>query len=160
MASNIAFHLLPMWLQSLVAINSELRLTLFPSFCLLPSEVAVLFYSNLSKRPFLGQDVDLDLLHCTGFNNFNLEHAVLFLCHISNKRSMTDRKIKQSNGCCFGRQQFLTNSIEIFISHENKKWLAAVQNLQSLQVCIYYKMTRHVNQNICLQLLITTMHTT
>ena len=60
--SNIAFHLRPIWLQTLVAINSESRLTSFPSFCAPPSEVAALFYSNLSRRPFLGQVFDLDLL--------------------------------------------------------------------------------------------------
>ena len=71
--SNIAFHLQQIWLQSLVAINSESRLTLFPSFCTPPSEVAVLFYSNLSRCPFLRQVVYLDLLLCTGFDS---EHAV------------------------------------------------------------------------------------
>ena len=68
------------WLQALVAIDSESRLTSFPSFCVPPSDVAVLFDSNLSRRLFLRQVVDLDLLLCTGFN---LKHAVLFLCHIS-----------------------------------------------------------------------------
>ena len=68
------------WLQALVAIDSESRLTSFPSFCVPPSDVAVLFDSNLSGRLFLRQVVDLDLLLCTGFN---LKHAVLFLCHIS-----------------------------------------------------------------------------
>ena len=43
-----------------------------------PSEVDVLFESNLSRRPFHWV-VYLDLLLCTGFN---LEHVVLFLCHI------------------------------------------------------------------------------
>ena len=37
--SNIAFHLLPIWLQTLVAIDSESRLTSFPSFCALPSQL-------------------------------------------------------------------------------------------------------------------------
>ena len=72
--SNIAFHLRPIWLQTLVAIDSELRLTLFPSFCAPPSEVTALFDSNLSRRPFLGQVVDLDLVLCTGFDS---EHACL-----------------------------------------------------------------------------------
>ena len=36
---------------------------LFPSFCPPPSEVVVLFNSNLSRRPFLRKVVDLDLLH-------------------------------------------------------------------------------------------------
>ena len=73
--SNIAFHLRPIWLQTLVVIDSESHLTSFPSFCAPPSEVAVLFNLNLSRRPFLGQVVDLDLLLCTGFDS---EHAVLF----------------------------------------------------------------------------------
>ena len=85
--------------------------------CALPSEVAVLFDSNLSRRPFLRQVVDLDLLLCTGFDS---EHAVLFLCHIFTQRPMTDRKIERSNGRCFGRQQLLADSMEIFISHEKK----------------------------------------
>ena len=53
-----SFRLLPIWLQTtLVAINSESCQTLFQSFCLPPSEVAVLFYSNLrlSRLPVLRQ---------------------------------------------------------------------------------------------------------
>ena len=46
--SNITFHLQPIWLQTLVAIDSESHLKFFPSFCALPSEVAVLFNSDLS----------------------------------------------------------------------------------------------------------------
>ena len=68
-------------------IDSESRQTSFQSFFAPPSEVAVLFDSNLSRRPFLGQVVDLDLLLCTGFY---LEHAVLFLCHIFTRRPMQD----------------------------------------------------------------------
>ena len=116
--SNIAFHLRPIWLQTLVAVDSESCLTSFPRFCAPPSEVAVLFDSNLSRLPFLGQVVDLDLLLCTGFD---LEHAVLFLCHIFTQRPMNDRKIERSDGRCFGRQQLLAYSIEIFISLNNKK---------------------------------------
>ena len=56
-----------------------------------PSEVDVLFDLNLSRRRFLGQVVDLDLLLCTGFY---LEPAVLFLCHISTQGPMNDRKIE------------------------------------------------------------------
>ena len=85
---------------------------------------------DLSRRPFLGQVVNLDLLLCTGFDS---EHAVLFLCHIFTQRPMTDRKIERSDGRCFGRQQLLANSIEIFISHDNNlnKWLVAARNFQS-----------------------------
>ena len=53
--SNVAFHLLLIWLQPLVEIDSESCQTSFQSFCAPPSEVAVLFDSNLSRRPFLGQ---------------------------------------------------------------------------------------------------------
>ena len=116
--SNIVFHLQPIWLQALVAIDSESRLTSFPSCCTQPSEVAVLFYSNLRRLPFLGQVFNLDLLLCTGFYS---EHAVLFPCHISTQRLMTDRNIEQSDGQCFGLQQLLVNSTEIFISHEEQK---------------------------------------
>ena len=87
MVSNIEFHLRQIWLQTLVAIDCESRLTLFPSFCAPPSEFTVLFDSNLSRCPFLGQVVDLDLLLCTVFDS---EHAVLFLCHIFIQRPMSD----------------------------------------------------------------------
>ena len=69
---------------------------LFPSFCALPSEVAVLFYCNmriLNTCPFLGQVFDLDLLLCTGFNS---ENADLFQCPFSTQRPINDRKIEQS----------------------------------------------------------------
>ena len=51
---NIAFHLRPIWLQTLVMIESESCQTSFPSFFSPPSEVAVLLNWNLSRRPFLG----------------------------------------------------------------------------------------------------------
>ena len=75
----------------------------------------MLFNLNLSKYPFLGQVIELDLLLCTGFD---LEHVVLFLCHIFTQRPMHDRKIVQSYECCFGWQQPLPDLIKNFISHE------------------------------------------
>ena len=64
----------------------------------------------------VGQVVDSDLLPlCTGFDS---EHEVLILCHIFAQRPMNDRKIGRSDGCGFGRQQLLGDSIEIFISHK------------------------------------------
>ena len=108
--TQVTFHLRPIWLQTLVEIDSESYQTLFPSFCALASEVAVLFCSNLSRLPFLGQFVDSDLLLCTGSD---LEHAFFFLCHIFTQRPMNDSKIKRSNGRCFGRQQLLAHSMEI-----------------------------------------------
>ena len=116
---------------TVLAINSESHLTLFPSFCAQSSEVAVLFYSNLSRCPFLEQVVDLDLLLCTGFN---LEDAVLFQCHILTQRPTADRKIERSDGCCFGWQQLLSNSIEIFISMK-KKVISCCPNSQSIKTC-------------------------
>ena len=92
--SNITFHLRLIWLQTLVAIDSESCLASFPSFYAPPSEVAALFYSKLSRSPFLGQVIDLDLLLCTGFDS---EYEVLFLCHVSTQRPMTDRKIERSD---------------------------------------------------------------
>ena len=123
--SNITFHLWPIWMQTLIAIDSEIesesRQTSFPSFCTPPSEVAALFDSIWARHPFLGQVVDSEPISdqqlCTGFD---LEHVVLFLCHIFTQRPMTDRKIERSYGRCFGWQQLLANSIEIFISHEKK----------------------------------------
>ena len=107
---NIAFHVLPIWLQTLVA------MTLFTSFCVPPSEVAMLFDSNLSRRPFLRKVVDLDLLL---FTEFNL-NAVLFICHISTQSLTTDRMIEQSDGRCFGRQRLPADSNGHSISKEKK----------------------------------------
>ena len=51
--SNIAFHLLPIWLQNLISIDSESCQTSFPSFFAPPSEVAVRFESEDSEQaPF------------------------------------------------------------------------------------------------------------
>ena len=102
----------------MVAIDSESCQTLFPSFGAQPSDVAVFFNLNLNRRPYLEQVIDLDLLLCTGFN---LEHVVLFLCHIFTQRPMNDQKIERGDGHCLDRQQLLTNSIENFMSHEKKK---------------------------------------
>ena len=91
--SNIAFHLRPIWLQTLVEIDSELCQRSFPSFCAPPSEVAVLFDSNLSRRPFLGQVVDLDLLLCTRFDSEQWGESHIFI-----QRPMNDSKIERSGG--------------------------------------------------------------
>ena len=112
--SNIAFHLRPIWLQTLVAIYSESCLTSFPSFCTLPSEVAVLFNSNLSRRPFLEQVIDLDQFRTCCFVPMSYFYSETIA------QPMTDRKIERSNGHCFGLQQLFANSIEVFISHEKK----------------------------------------
>ena len=90
--SNIAFHLRPIWLQTLAEIDSESCQRSFQSFCAQPSEVAVLLDLNLSRRPFLRQVVDLDLLLCTGFDS---EPVVLFQCDIFTQRpTMIERLSK------------------------------------------------------------------
>ena len=104
---QVACRLRPIELQTLVSIDSKSRLTSFPSFCAPIFGVAVLFDSNLSRRPFFRQVVDLDLLLCTGFDS---EYAVFFSCVIFLLRPMNERKIERSDGCCFGRQQLLDNS--------------------------------------------------
>ena len=96
----------------MVAIDSESCQTLFLKFCAQPSEVTVLFDSDLSRGPFLGYVIDLDLLLCIGIN---LEHPVLFLCHIFTQRPIADRKMERSDGRYFVLQQPLANSIENFI---------------------------------------------
>ena len=132
--SNIAYRLLPIWLQTLVAIDSKSRPTQFPSFCAQPSEVAALFYSNLSRRPSLGEVVDTDLLLCTGFDQ---EHAVLFQCHIFTQRPMSHRKIERSDRRCLGWQQLLADSIEISESFHMKKKsdLSLPEIYKALKLC-------------------------
>ena len=61
--------------------------------CAPASEVAVLFNSNLSRRPFLRQVVNVDLLLCTGFD---LEHENFFLCHISTKGPMYVERLSET----------------------------------------------------------------
>ena len=128
----------PIWLQTLVAIDSESRLTSFPRFCAPPSEFALLFDSTLSRLPFLGQVDDLDLLLCTGFNS---EYVALFLCHIFTQRPITDRKIKRSDGRGFGRQQLLDNSI---ISHGKKSNSTAADSETLVLVQLDHQLIMHV----------------
>ena len=52
---NLAFHLGPIRLRTLVVIDSESCQTLIPTFCAPTSEVAVLFYLNPSRRSFSGR---------------------------------------------------------------------------------------------------------
>ena len=56
---------------------------------------------------------------------------------------MNDRKIERSDGRGFGRQQLLANSIEIFISHEKKKWLVAARNLQSIKTLLTLELSQY-----------------
>ena len=108
--SDIIFHLRPFWLQTLVAINSKLWQKWVPNFCSL-SEVVVLFHRKLSRRPFLGQYVDFDLLLCTGFNK---DSEVLFLFLSLTQRPMNYCKIEWSNEHCLVNTKFSRNQLNNF----------------------------------------------
>ena len=97
---NVLFYLISADVaeKSRIWIDAESRPTLPPSFWAQPSEVAVLFDLNLpgwADSCSLDRLLTLDLLLCTGFN---LEHVVLFLCHISTVtlRPRNDWKIEHS----------------------------------------------------------------
>ena len=67
----------------------------------------------------------------------------MFLCHIFTQRPRTDWKIEWSNGCYFGRQQLLSNSIKNLISHGKSDllWLKIYTslNLLTLELSQYHK---------------------
>ena len=56
---------------------------------------------------------------------------------------MTDRKIERSDGRGFGRHQLLANIIEIFISHEKKKWPVVARNLQSIETLLTLELSQY-----------------
>ena len=100
------------------------------------------FDSNLSRHPFLGQVVDLDLLLsmlCAGFDS---EHADLFLCYIFTQRSMNDRRLSEAKTpgvlrWVHRRRLWSATTFRQFHrkvqSHEYKKWLVTARNLQSIK---------------------------
>ena len=91
----------------------------------------MLFDSNLSRRPFLGQVVNFDLLLCTGFDS---EHEALFLCHIFTQRPMADRKIERSEGRGIVRNKF--SPIPSRISARN---LQSIKTFLTLELSQYRK---------------------
>ena len=93
--------------------------------------LSVLFHSNLSRRPFLGQVVNFDLLLCTGFDS---EHEALFLCHIFTQRPMADRKIERSEGRGIVRNKF--SPIPSRISARN---LQSIKTFLTLELSQYRK---------------------
>ena len=98
--SNITFHLLPIWLRTLV---SKLLHTASWSCCADDW--------NLSRRPFLGQVVYFDLLLCTGFDP---EQVDMLPCPFLLRDHEWSKIVR-----CFGWQQVLANSIKNFISHNS-----------------------------------------
>ena len=59
--TGLSIDLQQIRLQTLVVIDSKSCQTLFPSFCVPPFKVAVLFYQNPSRLPFLGQFISAAL---------------------------------------------------------------------------------------------------
>ena len=99
----------------------------------------MLFNSNLSRRLFLGQVDDLDLLVCTGFDS---EHAVLFPCHIFTQRTMNGRKIERSDGRGFGKQQLLAHSMEFSFPMKKKSFVTA-RYLQSNKTFLTVELSQY-----------------
>ena len=67
----------------------------------------MVFNWNLTRKlaeTIYRQVVDLDLLLCTGHSTtgVDLEDGDLFLCLLCTQRPMNDRKIEESDKCCFG----------------------------------------------------------
>ena len=139
MTFNMAFHLLQIWPQTLVAIDSESQLTLFPSFFALPSEVAELLNSNLSRHPLCWQAVYSDLLLSTGFD---LEHVVCsYVIFLLRDQRMIERLSK-----VMGAALICNNFSPIpskFHSHKKKKWLVAAQNLQSIKTFLTLDLSQY-----------------
>ena len=71
----------------------ESRLTSFPSFCTPPSQVTVLFFLNLSRRPFLRQVVD-----SLGFRPAALHRIRFGTCYLNLSRRPSLRQVVDSLG--------------------------------------------------------------
>ena len=136
---QVAFHLLPILPQTLDAIDSESCQTSFPSFCAPQSEVAVLFYLNLSRLPFLGQVVNLHLLLCTGFDSEQLFCSyVIFL--------LSDECMIARSSKAMGAALICKNfsSIPSKISfHIKKKSVVTAQYLQSIKTFLILEVSQY-----------------
>ena len=71
---------------------------------------------------------------------------VLFLCQMFTQRPINHGKIEQSYERCFSQRQFLANSIENFISHENKKWLVCKLSLPDIYKALKPILTLELSQ--------------
>ena len=108
--SNIAFHLLPIWLQSLVAIDPEFRLTSFPSFCAPPSEVAALFAvqfkSEQTPLPRAGSQNKPAALHRIRFGTCDFV-PMSYFCSETNKIQQMIEKFSEAMGTALVDINFL-----------------------------------------------------
>ena len=75
---SFATVLLVKLIQTLIVFNSNLCQSLLSSFGTTPSEFAMLFNWNLSKRPILGPIVNQYLVLCTSIHNFDSLQVDLF----------------------------------------------------------------------------------
>ena len=128
----MAFHLRLIWLQTLVAFDSESRLTSFPSFARRHLKSLRCLSRRLFK--FVGQDGNLDLLLCTGFDSEHVTCCFVPMSYLypEGQRPMNDRKIERSDGC-LSSNNFSPIPSKNFISHE-KKVLVAARNLQIVEI--------------------------
>ena len=131
---NIAFHLQPIWLQTLVAINSELRLTSFPSFCVQPSEVPALFNLNLSRRPFLRQVVNTDLLQRCFAQDLMVLWFCSYLIFLLRDEWMIERFSEAMGAAVVGNN--ISQILWKFHFTWKKMWLVAAWNLQSIKTLL------------------------
>ena len=119
--SNITFHLRPIWLQTMIAIDSKSRLTSFPSFCAaIWSRCAVRLKSEQTPFPQIGRRFRPAALHRIRFRTCSFVPMSYF--YSESVRVRDQWMIERLSEAMFGRQQLLPNSnmIEIFISHEKK----------------------------------------
>ena len=133
MAFRHLFSFRKLWLQALVSIDSESCKSLqenhaslcqssFPSLSSPPSEVAVLFDRNLSRRPFFSQVddwvVDWNLLLCKGFDTVLVD---FYWCLVFTERPINDCKIEISNERGSDPLKVLAKSIESSLSRAKKR---------------------------------------
>ena len=106
------------------------------------SRCAVQFKSEQSPFPWTSRRLRSAALQwqvCTGFD---LEHAVLFLCHIFTQSPINDCKIERSDGRCFDRQQLLAHSMEISFPMKKNSFVTA-RYLQSIKTFLTVKLSQH-----------------
>ena len=103
----------------------------FPSLSALASEVAVRLNLNLSWLPFLGKDVDLDLLLCTGFGTCGFVPRTYFY-----PQPINDRKNEPSDKHYFGLKHVLAKSMKChFHMKKNSGRGQIILTLKPSQLC-------------------------
>ena len=134
-SKNIAFHLLPIWQQTLVAIDSESRQTSFSSFCAAPSEVAVLLKVVLQAEqapfPLTGRWLRSAALHRIRLGTCGIV-PMLYVYSETNEIEWMIESLSEAMGAAFVGNKF-SGIPSKFSFHMKKKWLSAARNLQSIK---------------------------